>query len=294
MTNPNAGFTGGAFDLSQLKETSQQEVADSASFFTVTEENFEQDLVRRSAEVPVVALIGSSRSSASEELRKDFADLAKQGGGKFVVGYVNADKTPQIAQVFGVKNLPTTVALAAGQPVTNFEGAQPREALQQWTDMLAQKLGPQLSGASEQPQEEEEEPTDPRLLAAEEALNRGDFDAATATYDEILASEPDNAEIKQARDTVQLLRRLQGTGTDPLGAADAAPDDVNAQLVAADSEVVAGTPEKAFDRLLDFIQTHAGDDKQAAKDRLLELFKLYDAADPRVLDARTRLASALY
>lgn len=296
MTGP---YVGGALDLGALKkktEAPNDAPAGIAAFFEVTEENFEAELIRRSAEVPVIALIGSPRSPASEQLKADLKSLAEAGNLSFIVGYINADVVPQVAQVFGVQNLPTTVAIAAGQPVTNFEGAQPKDALEQWTGTLVEKLGPQLRGLSGGEAQEESEAPDSRLHVAEEALNRGDFDAAIAQYDEILASEPDNVEIKQARNTTVLLKRLDpaNRSEDPVAAADAEPQDVAKQLDAADAEVVAGTPEKAFDRLIEGMKRTAGDEKQTLKDRLLELFGLFESSDPRVLKARTQLASALY
>lgn len=296
MTGP---YVGGALDLGALKkkaEAPNDAPAGIAAFFEVTEENFEAELIRRSAEVPVIALIGSPRSPASEQLKADLKSLAGAGNLSFIVGYINADVVPQVAQVFGVQNLPTTVAIAAGQPVTNFEGAQPKDALEQWTGTLVEKLGPQLRGLSGGEAQEESEAPDSRLHVAEEAMNRGDFDAAIAQYDEILASEPDNVEIKQARNTTVLLKRLDpaNRSEDPVAAADAEPQDVAKQLDAADAEVVAGTPEKAFDRLIEGMKRTAGDEKQTLKDRLLELFGLFESSDPRVLKARTQLASALY
>lgn len=306
MTGP---YVGGALDLGAIKQQAeakakaQEQGTTGASagvqpFFEVTEQNFENDLVRRSAEVPVIALIGSPRSPASEQLKKDFEEMATAGGLKFIVGYINADVVPQVAQVFGVQNLPTTVAIAAGQPVTNFEGGQPRENLEQWVAAIVDKLGPQLKGLPDQDvagESPEEEAADPRLGLAEDALNRGDFDAAIATYEEILAAEPDNAEIKQARDTTVLLKRLDpaNRSEDPI-AADAAPEDVAKQLDAADAEVVAGAPDRAFERLIEAMKRTAGDEKEQLKTRLLELFGLFDSGDPRVLAARTKLASALY
>lgn len=296
MTGP---YVGGALDLGALKkkeEAPNDAPAGIAAFFEVTEENFEAELIRRSAEVPVIALIGSPRSPASEQLKADVKSLAEAGNLSFIVGYINADVVPQVAQVFGVQNLPTTVAIAAGQPVTNFEGAQPKDALEQWTGTLVEKLGPQLRGLSGGEAQEESEAPDSRLHVAEEALNSGDFDAAIAQYDEILASEPDNVKIKQARNTTVLLKRLDpaNRSEDPVAAADAEPQDVAKQLDAADAEVVAGTPEKAFDRLIEGMKRTAGDEKQPLKDRLLELFGLFESSDPRVLKARTQLASALY
>ena len=308
MTSTNNAYVGGALDLSQVKaraearQKAQESPHTNASgvqpFFTVTESSFEQDVVRRSAEVPVVVLIGTARSTQSEQLRTDLQDLAMQGNLSFLVAYVDADATPQVAQVFGVKNLPTVVALGAGQPLTNFEGAQPKDALKQWVETLVQNVGPQLKGlqgdhGSEQPQEEEE---DPRLQEAESFLNAGDFDGALNVYNSILDSEPDNVQIKQARDTTMLLKRLDPANQteDPIAAAEADKGDVDKQMRAADAEVVAGAPEKAFERLIETMKVTAGDEKARVRGRLLELFGLFEASDPRVLEARTKLASALY
>lgn len=303
MTIPNR-FVGGALDLGELKArndarakaaSAPQPGGSSAGvqpFFQVTETNFEEDVARRSAQVPVVVLVGTARSPQSEQLKTDFADLAAAGGLKFVVGYVDADATPQVAQVFGVQNLPTVIALAAGKPITHFEGGQPRESLEQWVAALVQQVGAQLPGipdAGEQPQEPE---LDPRVTQAEDALNAGDFDAAITVYDAILEDDPKATDIKQARDTTKLLKRISGV-EDPIAEAETDPSPA-AQMHAADAEVVAGVPEKAFDRLINTMKVTAGDEKAALRERLLELFGLFDAGDPRVLAARTKLASALY
>ncbi|WIM68643.1 tetratricopeptide repeat protein [Corynebacterium breve] len=294
MSHP---FTGGAVDLGrvQAQAEAKEKLAQAAvePFFTITEDNLETEVLHRSTQVPVIVLVGTSRSEDSQALKASFEHLAAQSNNTFVVGYIDGDTTPQIAQAMGVRGMPTTLALAAGRPVTSFEGNQPVEALQEWVSTLVKQVGPQLAGL---PEDEQEEAADPRLDAATAALNMGDFDAATKLYDEILAEDPTNAEIKQAKATVGVIKRLdpQNRDTDAIAEADADVTNVDKQLDAADAEVVAGAPEKAFDRLLKVIQETAGDEREAAKSRLIELFTLLDAADPRVAEARTRLASALF
>lgn len=308
MTSANNAYVGGALDLSQVKaraearqkaqESPQTTAGGIQPFFTVTEANFDQDVVRRSTEVPVIVLIGTARSTQSEQLKTDLQGLATQGNRSFLVAYVDADTTPQVAQAFGVKNLPTVVALGAGQPLTNFEGAQPLDALKQWVDALVQNVGPQLKGLQSdagEPQIQEEE-EDPRLQEAEGFLNAGDFDGALKVYNSILEAEPENVQIKQARDTTVLLKRLDPANQteDPIAAAEGDKGDVDKQMRAADAEVVAGAPEKAFDRLIETMKATAGDEKARVRERLLELFRLFEGNDPRVMEARTKLASALY
>ena len=303
MNTPHR-YVSGAIDLGEVRaraEAREQAAAAAARphtgsgpapFITVTPENFEAEVVRRSLEVPVVVLVGSPRSPESEQLRIDLENLATAAGLAYIVGYVDADVTPQVAQAFGVQVLPTVIALGGGRPMTQFEGGQPIDSLRQWLDTLVEQVGPQLSGLQAAA---EEAPEDPRLDAALSALNVGDFDAAIAVYDEILAETPDNRDIIQARDTARLIKRLdpQNRTEDPIAAADAAPEDVEKQFTAADAEIVAGAPEHAFDRLIALMTAVPGE-KLRVRDRLVELFSLFDAADPRVTSARTRMASALF
>ena len=277
MTNPQ--FTGGAIDLGALADRNDEAQGGFEPFITVTEANVEKDIFERSMQIPVVLLIGTPRSPDSESLKAQFEKLAA-GQRAFMVGYVDADSTPQVAQAMGVRVLPTVVALAGGRPVANFEGNQPADELEQWVGALVSQVGPQLQGLADDttPAEDTE---DPRLDRATEALNAGDFDAATAVYDEILADDPTNADIKQAKATVAVLKRVQGQG-EPEG-------DVEKLLWLADKEFVAGEPEAAFDRLLEHVKA-----EPRAKERLLELLTLLEPGDPRVIAARTRLASALF
>ncbi|MDO5671196.1 MAG: tetratricopeptide repeat protein [Corynebacterium sp.] len=297
-------YVSGAIDLAEVKARAEarEQAAAAASrpagsgpapFITVTPDNFEEEVVRRSMQVPVVALVGTPRSPESEQLKTDLQSLATAAGGTFIVGYVDADATPAVAQAFRVQALPTVIALGAGSPLTQFEGGQPLDALRSWVNSLVEQVGPQLTGLDAAPAEEETE--DPRLEAALAALNTGDFDAAIAVYDEILAETPGDTNITQARDTAKLLKRLDPVNQteDPIAAAEAAPADVDKQFRAADAEVVAGAPERAFERLIGLMSAVPAE-KLRVRDRLVELFALFDAADPRVTTARTNMASALF
>lgn len=277
-------FTGGAIDLgalAQQRESQREAGAGFQPFVTVDETTIEAQAFQRSLEVPVVLLIGTARSADSESLKAAFERLAA-GQRAFMVAYVDADATPQVAQMLGVRVLPTVVALAAGRPVTDFEGNQPDDQLEQWVGALVSQLGPQLQGLRDDDASPDPQPAeDPRLDRATAALNAGDFDAATAVYDEILAEDPANAEIKQAKATVAVLKRVE---------AQAEPaDEVERQLQLADRQFVAGDPEAAFDGLLALVKS-----EPRAKERLFELLALLEPADPRVISARTRLASSLF
>lgn len=281
----SAPFTGGAVDLAALAQRRELAEADFVPFIEVSERDIEAQAFERSTQVPVVLMVGSARSPESEELKQELR-LLSDAQRNFLVAYLEADSHPQLAQMLGVRALPTVVALAAGRPVTNFEGNPGAEQLRQWVEALVAQLGPQLSGLSDG-----EPAPDPRFAAAEAALQAGDFAAAERVYDEILAEDPSNAAAKQAKATVTVVKRLdpQNLTSDPVADAAADPADVAKQLIAADAEVVAGNPEAAFDRLLALVKA-----SPQAKSRLLELFSLYDATDPRIIRARSTLASTLF
>lgn len=256
-------------------------------------------MLRRSTQVPVIVLVGTPRSPDSEQLKSDLTTLAAESGSKFIFGYVNADTDADVAQVFGVQGLPSVIAVAAGRPLADFQGGQPADALKQWTDQVVQAVGGQLEGLPEEATDGEQEDApveDPRFDAATDALNRGAFDEAIAVYESILAQEPNNADAKQARDTAKLLGRLATVdpSVDVVAAADADPTNVDLAYTAADAAVVAGDPEAAFDRLIALLTISAGDQKNQVKERLLELFGMFETADPRVLQARGKMASALF
>lgn len=281
MTTPNR-YVAGAMDLSALKDSPQPANSGATSavqtFFTVTEATFEDQVLRRSLQVPVIVLIGTDRAEASVHLKTDLEDLAT-GQRQFVVGYVDADTTPSVAQALGVQGLPTVIAIAGGRPLADFQGGQPKENLSQWLGAITEAVAGQLEGLPADEDAESAPEQDPRLDAALQALNAGDFDSAIAVYDEILAEGAD-PNIRQARATAVVLKRRG--------------EEQPAEFAAADDEVISGNPEKAFERLIDLVKVTAGDEKDAAKARLIELFGLFDNADPRVKDARTKLASALY
>ena len=93
----------------------------------------------------------------------------------------------------------------------------------------------------------------------------------------------------------KLLKRTEGVDLNQARAAAAErPDDVDAQTLVADLDLLGGHVEDAFGRLLDLVRSTAGDDRDRVKGRLVELLSVVGNADPRVKKARTALMSALF
>jgi putative thioredoxin len=284
----------GAIDLSGLKQRASAP-ADGASAPTgaveITEANLEAEVLVRSSQVPVVVLLWSPRSDASVQLANVLAELAGADNGKWSLATVNVDTVPRVAQMFGVQAVPTVVALAAGQPISSFQGVQPGSELRRWVDSLLSATAGKLSGGAEG---DDEEHVDPELAQARAHLDAGDFDAARTAYQAILDANPGHAEAKGAVRQILFLQRATSRAPGAVIAADAAPDDIETAFAAADVEILQQNVASAFDRLIGLVKRTSGDDRTKVRTRLIELFELFDPADPEVIAGRRKLANALY
>jgi putative thioredoxin len=210
--------------------------------------------------------------------------LAVEGGGAWVLAKVDVDANPRLAQMFRVQGIPMVYAIVGGQPVDAFTGVVPEAQLRQWIGAVLQAGGLEVAA-----------PEDPRLVEADEALIVGDLDAAERAYKKILADSPADAAADAGLAHVALARRV--VGVDPaaaLAAAQAAPDDLQAQLRAADVEVLSGQAERAYARLVDLIRRSAAQDRETIRKHLVTLFTVAGPDDPAVAAARRALASALF
>ena len=289
----------GAVDLSGLKQRATPpggggapgQSSGAPAGVEITEANFEAEVIARSNQVPVVVVLWSPRSDASVQLGDALASLAADDAGKWSLVNVNVDTTPRVAQIFGVEAIPTVVALAGGQPLSSFQGMQPPDQLRGWIDSLLNATAGKLGDGADS---EEPEQVDPELAQARAYLDAGDFDAAQTAYQAILDAKPDHEEAKGAVRQIAFLSRASARQPDVVAAADKAPDDIEAAFAAADVEVLQQNVAAAFDRLIALVRRTAGDERTSVRTRLIELFDLFDPADPEVIAGRRKLANALY
>ncbi|WP_319458163.1 MULTISPECIES: tetratricopeptide repeat protein [unclassified Mycobacterium] len=299
MTRPRPSIgpaLAGAIDLSALKQPPPSSAGAAATLapggVEVTEANIEAEVIVRSNTMPVVVLLWSPRSEASIALGDTLAALADADGGKWSLATVNVDTTPRVAQMFGVEAIPTVVALAGGQPLASFQGGQPPEQLRRWVDSLLNATAGKLAGGAEGEVEAEE--VDPELAQARDYLDNGDFDAAITAYQAILDAKPGHAEAKGAIQQIVFLKRATAHSPDAVARADAAPDDIDAAFAAADVQVLQQDVAGAYDRLIALVKRTADDERTKVRTRLIDLFDLFDPADPVVIAGRRNLANALY
>jgi putative thioredoxin len=257
----------------------------------VTEATFQSEVLDRSFQVPVVLDLWAEWCGPCKQLSPVLERLATEGGGSWVLAKIDVDANPALAQGLRVQGIPAVKAVWQGQLVAEFTGAIPEEQARQFvTELVRATTGGAVPGGEDEPALQE----DPRLDAAEAALERGDLAAAEAAYQGILAEEPDHPEAGLALRQVQLFRRAEEAGPNALAEADSAPDDVAAQTRAADFLLGTGQIEESFDRLLDVVRRTSGEDRDQARKHLVGLFEIVGDQDPRVTAARRQLSLALF
>jgi putative thioredoxin len=262
----------------------------------VTDGTFATEVVERSMRVPVILDLWATWCQPCKQLSPVLEKLAGEAGGRWLLAKVDVDANPQIAQALQVQSIPTVLAIFQGQAVTGFQGALPEAQVRQWLDQLMEALAQYLPPAGEQQQEAAEQPpADPDLVAAEAAVEAGDLDAAAAAYERLLARAPASAEAKLGLAGVGLLKRTEGVDSaEVLKRAAADPADIGAQLQAADLEMLSGSVESAFERLIGLVRRTSGDERDKVRLHLIGLFDALPADDPAVVKARRSLARALF
>lgn len=291
----------GAVDLGALATArqNQQKAAQAMAnapagvVIDVTTENFQTEVIDRSMQVPVVLDLWAEWCGPCKQLSPILEKLAADDGGRWVLAKVDVDAEQQIAAAFQVQSIPSVFAVIAGQPVPLFQGAYPESQIRQILDELLRVAAEQgvagtlaaeaPEGASPEP-EVIEPPVDPRFEAAYDAIEAGDWDAARAAYQAVLAASPADPDAAAGLAMVGLYARTDGRDEPAAG---------TTGLEAADFAALRNDWPVAFALGIDVVRVTAGDDREAARARVLEYF-LLAGDDPSVPKARTSLASALF
>ncbi|MEV0744524.1 tetratricopeptide repeat protein [Streptomyces sp. NPDC050273] len=283
-------------------------VPPSSLVIDVDEAGFESDVLQRSAEVPVVIDFWAEWCEPCKQLGPLLERLAHEYNGRFVLAKVDVDANQMLMQQFGIQGIPAVFAVVAGQALPLFQGAAPESQIRETLDQLIQvgeerfgltgiavdrdAAGPEA--AAETP-EVPAGPYDALLEAAAQALDANDFAGAVQAYRNVLSDDPANTEAKLGLAQAELLGRVQKMDPQQVRK-DAAenPGDADAQIAAADLDLVGGHVEDAFGRLVETVRRNFGDDRDRVRLRLLELFEVIGPDDPRVGAARTALARVLF
>lgn len=230
----------------------------------VTDATFQTEVIERSATTPVVIDLWATWCGPCQVLGPILERVVGATGGKVVLAKVDVDQNPAIAQAFRAQSIPAVFAMANGQVVDGFIGAQPEHMVAEFVARLAptpeQERVRQLVAAGDETSLRLALQLDPAnedaiVALAELLIGSGSVDEALA----LLARIPETERTRR----VAAMARL---GTEPL-------DDHDATLTA----------------LLEQVRT---DDD--ARQQFLDILELMGPDDPRTAAYRRRLTARLF
>jgi putative thioredoxin len=300
----------GAVDLSALKRPAQpapgsRPASTSGAYSVDLDDQNIQGHLESSMNAPVLmAVYSPSQAPDSARMVDDLEVLADEFEGRFLLGKVDVDRAPQLAQALQIPSVPLVALVVQGRMMPLLQDAPPLEELRGLISQVLEQMATQGVSGRHQPlagatpasgDASEEEYVDPRYAPAQSALEAGDIDGAVAEYQKLVDANPADTEAAGGLAMAKVLQRTQGVDLNAARAAAAERrDDVAAQTLAADLDMLGGHVEDAFARLVDLVRRTSGDERDQARQHLLGLFAAVGNDDPRVLKGRQGLASALF
>jgi putative thioredoxin len=236
----------------------------------VTDATFEQEVLLRSSEVPVVVDLWAPWCGPCQTLGPIIERVVDGTDGAVALAKVNVDDNPAISGSFQVKSIPAVFALKDGKVVDGFIGALPEEAVAEFVA----KLTPAPSEADLLVDEGVRSGAEEPLRQALEL--QPDHPGAIAALAALLIARG------QSDDAIALLGRIPETPETRLLAAEA-------RLAAQQVDVESVSVGDLLDGLLDRVR-----DDPSARQEFLDLLETLGPDDPRTTDYRKALAARLF
>lgn len=240
----------------------------------VSEADFEQQVIERSAELPVVVDFWAQWCGPCRTLGPALEAAARQREGQVVLAKLETDANPMLSQAFQIRGIPAVKAFKDRRVVDEFVGVQDAAAVERFFDGLLPSEADLLVAGGEEAGlrralELEPSRADAAVPLARLLIARGERDQAAAVLEPIVGSF--QADGLSAR----LQLEQQGRHADAFAALD------------------AGATEQGLDLLLEAISEQDSDREQLRRAIVGELDSL-GPAHPLARRVRGRLATALY
>ncbi len=268
--------------------------------YDVTDENFEEVVIEKSYEKPVVVDFWAQWCGPCRALKPLLEKLADEYD--YVLAKINVDENPHIAQQFGVQGIPDVRLFINGKEVDRFVGAYPEPKLRQFLEKhikskLQQKLDEikmlVLEGKREQAEELfkellEKHPENKALAieAAKFFINEGKIDEALKVLDTIKEYHKEYyvkaqnlkelAKLKEVCDTLKPENEL---------------DNIYKEAACA---AVNQDYERALKLFLEIVQKDKSYKDEAGRKGMVTIFSLLGENNPLTKEYRKKLAMALY
>ncbi len=293
------------------RQRKKSRMADSPHIIDVTTDNFERDVIERSAEVPVVVDFWAAWCGPCRQLAPLLEGLAGEFDGKFVLAKVDIEAEQQLAAAFGVQSIPHVVALRDKQLVDQFMGLLPEAQLREWLNRVLPSPADELvkaaaaleatDPAAAEAKLREALILSPELPFAKIALARVLHAQGQSTEaGELIVSLAARGFLEPEAERLKSLLEIEATALASGGieaaqqAAEAKPADLSLQIPVADALAADGQYQAALEVCLNVIHLDKSGAGVKAKETMLNILNLLDAGSDLASVYRRKLATALY
>jgi putative thioredoxin len=229
----------------------------------VTDSTFQQEVIARSSEVPVVVDLWAPWCGPCRTLGPILENVVGETAGRVALVKVNVDENPQVSTAFAVQSIPAVYALRDGKVIDGFIGAVPETAVRDFVGRLI------------------EEPSE-----AEELVTKGD----ELSLRQALELDPDNAAAVAGLAAILVAR---GDAEEALAVLERIPESEQTRKLAAEARLSRnGSSESIEARLEGLLGRVRADDE--ARQEFVDLLETMPADDSRRERFRRALAAQLF
>jgi putative thioredoxin len=278
----------------------------------VSEQDFEQSVVQRSHEVPVVIDFWAPWCGPCRALGPTLEKLAEEQQGKFILAKINIDENPMLAQAFQIQSIPAVKAVRNGALAGEFLGAQPEPNVRRFIEQLMPSEAESLAVEAQRLEEAgkaqgaeslyraalAKETNQPLALLglARVLVQRGEENDAQTLLTRIPNTVPEHPAAQQLLAQLRLKQTGASAGDEQKYRDRLAADqnDLDARFELSQVLAAVGRFEEALTELLTIVKKDRKFRDEGARKAMLEIFEVIGARSDLAEHYRSELAKVLF
>ncbi len=279
--------------------------------FDVTAQSFEQEVLQRSMQIPVLLDFWAEWCGPCKTLGPMLEALAAEFGGAFLLAKVDVEAEQELGAAFQIRSIPTVVLMKDGQLLDGFQGALPDGQLREFLKHHGiEPLAAEATVAEETPSpaidplaevvrlrdEIEAAPENDglKLDLAISLLQTGDVDEVERLLDALPANLSTDDRAVRARARLGFATLLKhAPPAEALKAALAANEgDLRARHLLGVHDIVAGRTQAGLEHFLELLRRDRSFDDGLPRKALIDAFRIIED-DDLVGQYRRKMSSLL-